>query len=122
MNPLDAYERRRERELKQASKELWDALADTGIGFIEVQYDGANDDGTINEIDYYDTHWHPISTADLREQVTAFMLAALPTGWTLYEGSYGTAEIGVKDLEVSFDHFVNVTRSNHEPFEIKVEL
>ena len=83
---------------------------------LRVSYDGAGDSGCVEEIsisqdDPDSASYNSFADVDLDDErrnviddAVCEMLTDHAGGWEIDEGSFGTAEINLRDFTVSFDH------------------
>jgi hypothetical protein len=85
---------------------------------IVVEYDGSGDDGQIQGTSFFDASGAEVMVSGrLEGLVEEYVYDALPGGWEINSGSYGTVTIDVPNQKASFDHYDRIEEAEHNPFE-----
>lgn len=87
---------------------------------VVVEYDGSGDSGEVNSVTFYDKKdvEHDDVPEGLEEAVSDFIYDALPGGWEINSGSFGTATIDCTTMKVHFDHNDRIETSEEAPFDL----
>jgi hypothetical protein len=106
MAAQESWQEREARMRRQAEQELdvvCEVLRRLGVEKIMARYDGAGDDGWVQEIRY--SPEPPAGLPEgLTERVEHFVYTRLPSGWEINEGSFGTMTIDVSTAHAALDH------------------
>jgi hypothetical protein len=115
------WEQQRQEKYQQAKDDLYAKLAQhPEITQIVVEYNGAGDDGNIEETSFLKGEEVVEVPQSLQEAADEYVWQALEHykgGWEINDGSFGTVTIDVANKKASFDHNENYTESRSEPFE-----
>jgi hypothetical protein len=94
---------REKRERESRLRLACEVLALLGVATVKVRYDGAGDDGSIEEFTY-----DPALRAGLPEglegMIEDYVIWHLPEGWEINSGSYGTITVDVATGRAKHDH------------------
>ena len=105
-------------EAATAKAEMYRQLADYPlITLIEAEYDGSSDSGNVEGINGTGEDGSVIEIPEtLYDAIADYVYTALPGGWEINEGSFGSVEIDVRTRVASFDHSNRIESVEHEPF------
>src|SRR5262245_7979380 len=99
-------EAREKREAEEGLRVACTVLRRLGVKQVEAKYDGAGDEGWVQEI-RYKPEPPPGLPEGLPARIEQFVYTQLPGGWEINSGSHGVMTIDVATCKANLDHHWN---------------
>ncbi len=117
---MEKYEREGRERIAGHRKQLTAMFKKNKIDHAVVEYDGSGDSGNIETVTFYNKKDEEMDVADpaVQEAVENYIYDALPGGWEINEGSFGTATV-FADGKAKVEHKERVESYEDAPFEIE---